>query len=366
MVDSITKHLDRLREATAPITIVTVHGVIVATILKMAPEIFQKQSEDGSSFRCSDSYLRRWLHGTMLWSERRATRAAQKLPDDWEKLCLRAFLRIAYGIKEEDIPSELFVNSDQTQVVYAQGSKLTWAKTGSRQVTVIGEDEKRAFTVVVSVSNSGELLPFQAIYQGYSTKTCPSKSAKDYAAADAAGFRFEFSKSKTYWSTHETMHSLVDNIIEPYFAKQKATLGLPPSQKAIWKIDVWSVHRSEEFRGWMKDHYPNIILDFVPGGCTPVWQACDTGIQRIFKHSLKRSYHEDVVTAILKQMEDSMDAIRVDKRLGILRDQSVSWLWKAHQTLNKPEIVKKVHTFYCILNIACSYHPPGIPAVLYR
>jgi len=116
----------------------------------------------------------------------------------------------------------------------------------------------------------------------------------------------------------------------------------------------------------MKDHYPNIILDFVPGGCTPVWQACDTGIQRIFKHSLKRSYHEDVITAILKQMEDGMDAIRVDKRLGILRDQSVSWLWKAHQTLNKLEIVKKVHTLYCILSIACSYHPPGIPAVSYR
>jgi hypothetical protein len=60
-----------------------------------------------------------------------------------------------------------------------QGSKLTWTKTVSHQVTVIGEDKKRAFTVVVSVSNSSELLPFQAIYQGYSSKTCPSKLAKD-------------------------------------------------------------------------------------------------------------------------------------------------------------------------------------------
>jgi hypothetical protein len=213
-------------------------------------------------------------------------------------------------------------------------------------VTVIGEDEKWAFTVVVSVSNSGELLPFQAIYQGYSTKTCSSKSAKDYDAVSAAGFHFEFLKSKTYWLTQETMHLLISNIIEPYFAKQKAKLGLPLSQKAIWQIDVWSVHHSEEFRSWMKVHHPNIILDFVPGGCTPVWQACDTGIQQIFKHSLKRSYHKDVISAILKQMEDGADAIQVDKWLGILRDQSVSWLWKAHQTLNKPEIVKKVHTFY--------------------
>lgn len=82
VVDAITKNLDQLQEAAAPITLVTVRGVVVATILKMAPEIFQKQSKDGSSFRCSDSYLRRWLHGTMLWSERRVTRAAHKLPND--------------------------------------------------------------------------------------------------------------------------------------------------------------------------------------------------------------------------------------------------------------------------------------------
>jgi hypothetical protein len=314
----------------------------------MAPEIFEQQTKDGSSFRCSDSYLRQWLHGTLLWSERRATRAAHKLPDDWEQLCNCAFLRIAYGIKEEDVPSELIVNSDQTQVVYAPGSKLTWTKTGSRQVTVIGQDEKRAFTVVVSVSNSGELLPFQAIYQGQSAKSCPSSSAKDYNAAKAAGFRFEFSKSKTYWSTQETMQLLVEKIIVPYFSAQKARLGLPESQKSIWQIDVWSVHRSEEFRSWVGAHHPNIILDFVPGGCTGVWQACDVGIQRIFKHSLKRSYHEDIVAAILKQIDDDVDAIELDKRLGILRDQSVAWLWKAHQTLNKPEIVKKVKNSLCV------------------
>jgi hypothetical protein len=91
------------------------------------------------------------------------------------------------------------------------------------------------------------LLPFQAIYQGYSAKTCPSPSANDYDAENAAGFHVEFSKSKTYWSTQETMQLLVDHIIAPYFSK-KAKLGLPEDQKAIWKIDIWSVHRSEEFR----------------------------------------------------------------------------------------------------------------------
>jgi hypothetical protein len=144
------------------------------------------------------------------------------------------------------------------------------------------------------------------------------------------------------------MHSFVEKILVPYLSEQKAKLGLPESQKSIWQIDVWSVHRSKEFRNWMKTHHPNIIIDFVPGGCTGVWQACDVGIQRIFKHSLKRLYHEDVVAAILKQIDDDVE-IKVDKKLGVLRDQSVSWMWKAHQTLNKPKIVKKVNCSYLII-----------------
>jgi hypothetical protein len=339
----------------APITLVTVRGIVVATILKMAPEIFERQARDGTTFRVSDSYLRLWLYGTLQWSERKATRAAQKLPNDWEQLCERSFFHIAYGIKEEDIPPQLLVNTDQTQVVYAQGSKLTWARTGSHQVTVIGKDEKCAFTVVVSVLNSGELLPFQAIYQGYSSRSCPSESAPDYDVATAAGFRFEFSKTKTYWSTHKTMHSFVEKILVPYLSEQKAKLGLPESQKSIWQIDIWSVHRSKDFCNWMKTHHPNIILDFIPGGCTGVWQACDVGIQHIFKHSLKRSYHEDVVAAILRQIDDGI-SISVDRKLGALQDQSVSWMWKAHQTLNKPVIVKKVSKSRLITARFMPYH----------
>jgi len=43
----------------------------------------------------------------------------------------------------------------------------------------------------------------------------------------------------------------------------------------------------------------------------------------------------------LKQLDDEVD-IKIDKKLGVLRDQSVSWVWKAYQTLNDPVIIKKV------------------------
>ena len=140
-----------------------------------------------------------------------------------------------------------------------------------------------------------------------------------------------------------------------YLSEQKTKLGLPKSQKSIWQIDVWSIHQSKDFCNWMKTHHPNIILDFVPGGCTGVWQACDVGIQHIFKHLLKHSYHEDIVVAILRQIDDGV-SISVDRKLGVLQDQSVLWMWKAHQTLNKPGIVKKVSKSHLIVAHFMPYH----------
>lgn len=336
------QRLEQLRDSGAPLSLVTIRGIIVAVILRMAPEIFEKKGKDGSVFRCSDSWVRRWLHRTLNWSERKATRAAHKLPRDWEDQCEKSFLRLAHDIKEHDIPVELHVNTDQSQGAFAQGSSFTWAKTGSKQVSIIGAEEKRAHTIVVSVSNSGVLLPFQAIYEGKSHLSLPRKSAPNYALATEAGIRFEYSGNSTYWSTQKTMRSLVDDIIAPYFSEQKQKLGLPEEQKSIWQIDVWSVHRSREFRNWMKTNHPNIILHFIPGGCTGVFQPCDVGIQRIMKHSLKRSCHHDLVEEILGQVDTGKQQVTIDKTVGVLRDRTVTWLWNAYGTLNHEHIVRKV------------------------
>ncbi|KAF9038035.1 hypothetical protein BJ165DRAFT_1324514, partial [Panaeolus papilionaceus] len=202
------------------------------------------------------------------WSRRKATQAAQKVPENAEAQCEKAFFRKVYAIKEEDIPAALFVNSDQTQVVYAPGDKMTWTESGVKQVAIQGGDEKRAFTVMVSVGSDGTLLPMQAIYLGKTTKSCPSPQAPNFKDLVSSGFLLEMSGTATYWSNHVTMHSFVNNLLAPYFNRRKSELGLPPSQKALWNIDVWSVHRSKEFRYWMKTNHPNIILDYVPGGCT--------------------------------------------------------------------------------------------------
>jgi hypothetical protein len=99
-----------------------------------------------------------------------------------------------------------------------------------------------------------------------------------YDEAERLGFKFEPSKSWTYWSTQATMKLLVNNIIAPYFDATKGELRLPPTQCLFWTIDCWSVHKSDEFRSWMKKTHPTIIICFVPGGCTGLWQPLDVGI----------------------------------------------------------------------------------------
>jgi len=212
--------------------------------------------------------VRKFMHNTMGWSIRRATKAAQKLPANHAEILHNAFLREASIIRDHAVPAKLRVNTDQTQLVYQQGTQQTWTESGAKQVSTVGQEEKRAFTLVPSISASGVLLPMQAIFMGKTSASCPSPKAPSYREALAQGYIMLPSKSSTYWSTQATMRALVDDIIAPYFDKTKAELGLPSTQASIWKIDCWSVHKSQEFLGWMKKTHPTIIIIFVPGGCT--------------------------------------------------------------------------------------------------
>lgn len=79
----------------------------------------------------------------------------------------------------------------------------------------------------------------------------------------------------TYWSTHEAMHNLVNEITAPYFEGKKKELGLPPSQKAIWQINIWLVHCSKEFHNRMKVNHQNIVMHYIPAvhWCLPSVQC---------------------------------------------------------------------------------------------
>ncbi|KAF8239303.1 hypothetical protein L208DRAFT_1044934, partial [Tricholoma matsutake] len=57
-------------------------AIMLATIIKMKPEILNLTSRDGSKFHASDSFVWTWLGSAMEWSQRKATHMARKIPDD--------------------------------------------------------------------------------------------------------------------------------------------------------------------------------------------------------------------------------------------------------------------------------------------
>jgi hypothetical protein len=147
---------------------------MVAIIDKKAPEIFETISKDGTKFKCSETYMRKFLHKTMGWSEHHATKAAQKRPANCKEVLTEAWIWEAYIIHNHDIPAGLHVNTNQTQLMYQQGTKTTWNKSGAKQVATIGQEEKCAFTLIPSILASGILLPMQAIFMGKTTSSYPN------------------------------------------------------------------------------------------------------------------------------------------------------------------------------------------------
>src|SRR5277367_1670800 len=143
----IKEKLQGLRNAGCPVTVLTARSIIMAIIENQVPELFQHTFKDGTKFACSETFVRKYLH-LMGWSDRASTQAAQKLPKDHERLLQESFLREALLVRDFAIPAELRINTDQTQIVYQQGTKRTWNESGVKQVATVGEEEKRAFTLV--------------------------------------------------------------------------------------------------------------------------------------------------------------------------------------------------------------------------
>jgi len=251
---------------------------MVTIIQEKVSELFNEVQKDSTCFKCLESYVHKFLH-KMGWSECRATKAAQKLPENYKEVLKEAHLREAHSIRDYNIPATLWVNTDQTQMMYQHGMNQTWNESDVKQVATVGQEEKWAFTLVPSILASGVLLPMQAVFSGKTSASCPNVKAPMYDEAIKLRFKMVPLKTRTYWSTEATMESLVNKIIALYFDKTKEELGLPLTQHSIWKIDCWSVHKSAEIRVWIKKNHSTIIVLFIPGGCTGLWQPLDVRIQ---------------------------------------------------------------------------------------
>ena len=89
---------------------------------------------------------------------------------------------------------------------------------------------------------SGEILPFQLIYQGKTSACLPkSKLPKDWL----------LSFTPNHWSNEDKTEEYIHSVFFPYIEKKRAELGLPKDFPAVLLFDA--------FKGQMTDRDKPIL-----------------------------------------------------------------------------------------------------------
>lgn len=228
-------------------------------------------------------------------------------------------------MEEHSIPKDLVINWDQTGTKLVPVNSWMLEDKGSKQVAVVGKDNKRKITSLLAVSADGALLPPQVIYKG-NTSGC---HAKVTFPAD-----WNVTHSPSHWSTEETMLEFLDAVIIPYVERKCKELKMSLDQPALAICDVSTAHRCDSVLQKLTTN--NIRQVFIPGGCTAELQPLDLSVNEPFKFGMKDSfatwYAESVKTAL--DAGESFESVKIDLKASTVKPRHANWLISAVQKLS--------------------------------
>ena len=294
--------------------------LILAIVEKEDRSLLQ---ENGGPFSCSVSWINNLCRSLNL-SMRRGTTAAQKLPDDWERQGEALAMRLAYLVMRYNIPPALVINLDQSSIQLLPMYGETRRETGSKDVPILGLDDKRQITVVFQAAANGKFLLPQMVFQGKTSRCLPALTIR--SPLEEKGWHF--THSHNHWSNQLTMKDLISQIISPYIKSVILDQGLWQSQKAVVILDCWKVHRSTEFLGYLKQDHPNLIPLFIPAGCTSKLQVIDLVVNGHLRSIMKQCACRFLSAQASTQMNSEVEAenVKFDLKLSTLKPKLVEWL----------------------------------------
>jgi hypothetical protein len=171
---------------------------------------------------------------------------------DWEEQCAGMVKRVSATAAQYNILHPCFIiNWDQTGVLLMSANNSTYADTKLRQVPMIGQDEKRQITAVVTSTLDGDLLPLQLIFSGQDHNKKQQKSVPSLNEVTTRRTRgWHLTQTENQWSSLESMKDLVRHIIRPWVDQKGRELNVHVPH-CVLLLDCWSVHTGKEFREWM-------------------------------------------------------------------------------------------------------------------
>ena len=167
-------------------------------------------------------------------------------------------------------------------------------KEGARQVAIVGKEDKREITVLLSVAASDDMLAPQVIYQG-KTEGCHAKVTfpEDW----------NVTHSETHWSTELTMLEYIDKVLVPYVTQTRQKLELAMDHPALALFDVFKAHRCDTVLEKLRQNHINQV--FIPAGCTGELQPLDVSVNEQFKASMKAHFARWYSTEVKKSRSGS-------------------------------------------------------------
>lgn len=278
-----------LRSKGVPVNSHVIRWAMQSVFKRMQPALL-------ATMKLSQQYLSYWARKQLHWTWRARTTAASKLPLTWEDDGVMMAKRIAALMEMHDVHPSLVINLDQTGANLVPSSGWTYERKGSAAVAVIGAEDKRQITAVIASSLRGDLLPLQLVFTGKTDRCHPAVTAASVAA------RVHLTHSDNHWSSQQTMKEWLEEVLQPYRTLAIRQHHLNSDASVVLVLDVWAVHKSEQFRLLLRTHHPHIHLVFVPANCTSKLQVADVALQRPFKAALRRSFHAWAAAQVDEQL----------------------------------------------------------------
>lgn len=260
--------------------------------------------------------------------KRRASTAAKTSIKNFEEV-RKLFLHEVKMVADlEEIPEDLIINFDQTGIKYIPTSSWTLEKEGSKRVEIVGKGDKCQITAVLGCSMSGNILPFQLIYEGKTPHCFPN---------------FEFPKdwdiacNPTHWLNEATMLSYLEKIVFPYVSQKRVTLGLPMDYPALLLFDNCNAQCTEDLLKRIDEQ--NIYVILIPANCTDRLQPLDLSVNKSVKDFLKVAFQEWYAELVSSQFQKGQVEL-IDLRMSIVKPLGAKWMVNLYDYLqSKPEIV---------------------------
>jgi hypothetical protein len=244
------------------------------------------------------------------------------------------------------------VNVDQTGLHLLPAASWTYEKKGAAAVAVIGAEDKRQITACLASSLHGDLLPLQLIFTGITPRCHPTPTAASSAAA------VHITHSPNHWSSLETMQDWITQVLLPYAERCISTFQLRSDAHIVLLLDVWSVHKGEPFRRFLRTHHPRVHLIFIPANCASKLQVADVVLQRSFKSSIRRNFDAWTTSVLQQQMSaDAIVSLKEHFGMPVLKPLLLQWCVESWTELQQRKAVIAQGWYKCLVSLYDVHDP---------